>query len=201
LKVKTNKTIKIMNKTFEQIESEIRSELTYTIYRGVYSTEDFLTNIIGKKVSLDEVKYDDCCGVDEEDEYVMKACYSTNDNEYNIHIFYGSDTEMIGCVDVIHRHIPNTEETYIYLLVDEYTYDDEKQEVVITPCISKEVAIQELQDRYEWYLKESYLSNFVDKDGYVIDTPDPAFAPAKGQPLVFYRDNRVIGGGIVVGFE
>lgn len=39
------------------------------------------------------------------------------------------------------------------------------------------------------------------KDGYVIDTPDPAFAPAKGQPLVFYRDNRVIGGGIVVGFE
>jgi hypothetical protein len=31
------------------------------------------------------------------------------------------------------------------------------------------VAIQELQDRYEWYLKESYLSNFVDKDGYVID--------------------------------
>ena len=38
-------------------------------------------------------------------------------------------------------------------------------------------------------------------DGYVIDTPDKAFAPAKGQPLVFYRDNRVIGGGIVVGFK
>lgn len=38
-------------------------------------------------------------------------------------------------------------------------------------------------------------------DGYMITTPDQAYAPAKGQPLVFYRNNRVIGGGIVVGFE
>lgn len=38
-------------------------------------------------------------------------------------------------------------------------------------------------------------------DGYIIHTPDAAFAPAKGQPLVFYRNNRVIGGGIVVGFN
>ena len=38
-------------------------------------------------------------------------------------------------------------------------------------------------------------------NGYIIHTPDAAFAPAKGQPLVFYRNNRVIGGGIVVGFN
>lgn len=38
-------------------------------------------------------------------------------------------------------------------------------------------------------------------DVYIIHTPDAAFAPAKGQPLVFYRNNRVIGGGIVVGFN
>ena len=38
-------------------------------------------------------------------------------------------------------------------------------------------------------------------DSYVITSPDAAYAPAKGQPLVFYRDNLVIGGGIVVGFE
>ena len=39
------------------------------------------------------------------------------------------------------------------------------------------------------------------ESGFVVHTPDAAFAPAKGQPLVFYRNNRVIGGGIVVGFN
>ena len=38
-------------------------------------------------------------------------------------------------------------------------------------------------------------------DGYLITTPDKAFSPAKGQPLVFYRNNLVIGGGIVESFE
>ena len=37
--------------------------------------------------------------------------------------------------------------------------------------------------------------------GYVVTSPDAAWAPAKGQPLVFYRNNLVIGGGIVVDFE
>ena len=34
-------------------------------------------------------------------------------------------------------------------------------------------------------------------EGYLVTTQDAAYAPAKGQPLVFYRDNLVIGGGIV----
>lgn len=38
-------------------------------------------------------------------------------------------------------------------------------------------------------------------NGYLITTPDKAFAPAKGQPLVLYRNNLVIGGGIVESFE
>lgn len=38
-------------------------------------------------------------------------------------------------------------------------------------------------------------------DGFVVETVDAAYAPAKGQPLVFYRDNLVIGGGIVADFE
>lgn len=38
------------------------------------------------------------------------------------------------------------------------------------------------------------------KDGYLIHFDDPAWAPAKGQPLVLYRNNLVIGGGIVVDF-
>ena len=38
-------------------------------------------------------------------------------------------------------------------------------------------------------------------EDYLITTPDKAFAPAKGQPLVLYRNNLVIGGGIVESFE
>ena len=33
--------------------------------------------------------------------------------------------------------------------------------------------------------------------GYCIHLDDPAWAPAVGQPVVFYRQNRVIGGGIL----
>lgn len=39
------------------------------------------------------------------------------------------------------------------------------------------------------------------KEGYKITTTDKAYAPALGQPLVLYRDNLVIGGGIVDSFE
>ena len=35
------------------------------------------------------------------------------------------------------------------------------------------------------------------REGYRIHLDDPAWAPAAGQPVVFYRQNRVIGGGIV----
>lgn len=38
-------------------------------------------------------------------------------------------------------------------------------------------------------------------EGYTITTEDAAWAVAKGQPLVFYRNNLVIGGGIIVDFE
>ena len=33
--------------------------------------------------------------------------------------------------------------------------------------------------------------------GYRIHLSNPAWAPAAGQPVVFYRSNRVIGGGIL----
>ena len=35
------------------------------------------------------------------------------------------------------------------------------------------------------------------REGYRIHLDDPAWAPAAGQPVVFYRQNRVIGGGFV----
>jgi tRNA-specific 2-thiouridylase len=38
-------------------------------------------------------------------------------------------------------------------------------------------------------------------NGYCVICDDPAWAPAVGQPLVFYRKNLVIGGGIICSFE
>ncbi len=38
-------------------------------------------------------------------------------------------------------------------------------------------------------------------NGYRVTCDDAAWAPALGQPLVFYRNNLVIGGGIICGFE
>lgn len=38
-------------------------------------------------------------------------------------------------------------------------------------------------------------------NGYMVGLSDPAWAPAKGQPIVLYRNNLVIGGGIVADFE
>lgn len=38
-------------------------------------------------------------------------------------------------------------------------------------------------------------------DGYRITCKDRAWAPAKGQPLVFYENNLVLGGGIVVDYK
>lgn len=38
-------------------------------------------------------------------------------------------------------------------------------------------------------------------NGYCVICDDPAWAPAIGQPLVFYRNNLVIGGGIICNFE
>lgn len=48
---------------------------------------------------------------------------------------------------------------------------------------------------------EGYVRVSPHRAGYKVTTDDAAWAPAKGQPLVFYRNNLVIGGGIVVDFE
>ena len=48
---------------------------------------------------------------------------------------------------------------------------------------------------------EAYVRVSPHLTGYKVFVDGGAWAPAKGQPLVFYRNNLVIGGGIVVGFE
>jgi len=88
-----------MKKTFEQISREIRETFVNEIYDGVTYTEEILTEIVGKNVSMYDSKIDD--GVDDdEDNYVMCDCFSTDDDSITIRIYYGDETRVIGCVDV-----------------------------------------------------------------------------------------------------
>lgn len=48
--------------------------------------------------------------------------------------------------------------------------------------------------------KSFIRSKCVIEDGYRIILDDPAWAPAMGQPVVFYRQNRVLGGGFITGY-
>ena len=88
-----------MKKTFEQISREIRETFVNEFYDGVTYTEEILTEIVGKNVSMYDSKIDD--GVDDdEDNYVMCDCFSTDDDSITIRIYDGDETRVIGCVDV-----------------------------------------------------------------------------------------------------
>lgn len=87
-----------MNKTFEQISREIQETFVDDIYYGVTDTEEILTEIIGKNVSMYDSKIAD--GADGDDNYVMCDCFSTDDDSITIRVYYGDETRVIGCVDV-----------------------------------------------------------------------------------------------------
>ena len=53
----------------------------------------------------------------------------------------------------------------IYLVFDEYRYDGADQGANVIPCATMEIAVKVLKQRYEWYLKNSYLARFVDITG------------------------------------
>ena len=84
-----------MKKTLEQISREIRETFVNEFYDGVTYTEEILTEIVGKNVSMYDSKIDD--GVDDdEDNYVMCDCFSTDDGFITIRIYYGDETRVIG---------------------------------------------------------------------------------------------------------
>lgn len=55
----------------------------------------------------------------------------------------------------------------IYVVKDEYQYDGEQQSTELILCKTKEIAIRKLKERWEWYKKHSYLSQFFDESGNV----------------------------------
>ena len=87
-----------MRKTFEQISREIQDTFVDDIYYGVTYTEEILTEIVGKNVSMYDSKIDN--GTDGDDNYVMCDCFSTDDDFITIRIYYGDETRVLGCVDV-----------------------------------------------------------------------------------------------------
>lgn len=89
-----------MKKTFEQISREIQETFVDEIYDGVTDTEEILTEIVGKNVSMYDSKIDDGADDNEDDNYVMCDCFSTDDDSITIRIYYGDETRVIGCVDV-----------------------------------------------------------------------------------------------------
>ena len=89
-----------MNKNLA-LKSKIETEFIGGHYEGDGETEKILSKIVGKPVKWYDTKIDDGVDDDEtEDTYVMKACFSTEDDEIIVGIYYGDVSEEIGYVNV-----------------------------------------------------------------------------------------------------
>lgn len=61
--------------------------------------EEKLTELLGAEVSWYDGAIDDGCD-DEDDEYVMKACFEVIGTGITIRVYYGNNTLEIGYVDI-----------------------------------------------------------------------------------------------------
>lgn len=57
----------------------------------------------------------------------------------------------------------------IFLVYDEYCCEGSECKTII-PCATMEIAIRKIKERLEWYLKNSYLNQFVDNNLNLIDS-------------------------------
>lgn len=65
--------------------------------------EEKLTELLGAEVSWYDGGIDDGCDEDEEDKYVMKACFEVISTGITIRVYYGNNTYKIGYVDIRER--------------------------------------------------------------------------------------------------
>lgn len=49
----------------------------------------------------------------------------------------------------------------VFLVYDEYCYDGVTMDTMVYACATMEIAIRKIKERLEWYLKNSYLNNYV----------------------------------------
>ena len=57
----------------------------------------------------------------------------------------------------------------IFLIYDEYCYDGVDDGTIIA-CATMEIAVRKIKEILEWYLKNSYLNQFVDEQLNVIES-------------------------------
>lgn len=49
----------------------------------------------------------------------------------------------------------------VFLVYDEYCYNGCDEGTMVFACATMEIAIRKIKERLEWYLKNSYLNNYV----------------------------------------
>lgn len=83
------------------LKGKIETEFIGGHYEGDEVTENILTHIAGEPIKHYDTKIDDGVDDDEtEDTYVMKSCFSTEDDKIIVGIYYGDVSEEIGYVNV-----------------------------------------------------------------------------------------------------
>lgn len=83
---------------YDQIRNKILDQFDDTHWLGSKKTCEMLSEIVGKECRC----YDHCIddgSDDEEDTYVIKACFDFTDSPIIIRMYYGDITEKIGYVD------------------------------------------------------------------------------------------------------
>ena len=58
----------------------------------------------------------------------------------------------------------------VFLVFDEYCYNDCDEGTMVYVCATMEIAIRKIKERLEWYLENSYLNQFVDDNLNLIDS-------------------------------
>jgi len=58
----------------------------------------------------------------------------------------------------------------VFLVFDEYCYNACNEGTSVIVCATMEIAIRKIKERLEWYLKNSYLNQFVDDNLNLIES-------------------------------
>jgi len=84
---------------YDHLREKVCEKFDDTHWLGAKHTCKILSEIVGKECRCHDHCIDDRCGDDDEDIYVIKACFDFSDSPIKIRLYYGDITEKIGYVD------------------------------------------------------------------------------------------------------
>ena len=58
----------------------------------------------------------------------------------------------------------------IFLIYDEYRYDGVDEGTSIIACATMDIAVRKIKEVFEWYLKNTFLNQFVDEQLNLIES-------------------------------